>query len=618
MIYFVGAGPGDPDLITVKGRKALARADLVIYAGSLVPLELLKSCRQDVIIHNSAKLNLDEVLTLFGEAEKAGKTTVRLHTGDPSLYGAIAEQIREIKKLGYEYEVIPGVSSFAAAAAALGVEYTVPEISQSLIITRKAGRTPVPDGEDIPSFAKHRASMALFLSVFNIADLVSDLKQGYPETTPVAVVYRASWPDQKIVRGDLTDIVDKVKAANITRHALVLVGDFLQAIESEAFAYSKLYDPKFTTGYRLEQKDQPELRSKEERSKKRLGLIYVNAQGKAQAEHIQRQCKDWAEWSFEDLKLADLPQAFHSFDALLFITATGIAVRKIAPLLQDKTRDPAVLVLDTKGEHLISLLSGHLGGANALCRNLASFMNYTPVITTATDLHKVFAIDEWTRQNHYVILNPASIKEVSKTLLDGKHVGLLCAEDVTVTNLPDSFVQLTVADLAATDPYDAYIYVGDVALPEDLLQRLGDRICRILPRQMWLGVGCRKDHDVQELQMKCLNFLKSHGIDPRSIQGLATHEMKRDEPAIRALAVAFDTSLICYPAEQLNTAAEDLDIAHSDFVKAHAGTPAVAGPAAYLAAKEGFLRVDKEKYDGATFALAQEREPVSMELRSNL
>ena len=241
-VYFVGAGPGDPDLITVKGRRLLSEADVVIYAGSLVNPALLEVTREDCEIHNSASMTLQEVIAVMQKAVAEEKMVVRLHTGDPSIYGAIQEQIDCLNPLGIRWEVIPGVSSFLASAAALGQEYTLPGISQTVIITRMEGRTPVPDREKIRALAEHQATMCIFLSVHMFADLVRDLMEGgYPADTPVAVVEKASWPDQRIFRGTLTTIADQLAAAGVNRTAMVIIGKVLDG----EYERSRLYAPEF-------------------------------------------------------------------------------------------------------------------------------------------------------------------------------------------------------------------------------------------------------------------------------------------------------------------------------------------------------------------------------------
>lgn len=246
MVYFVGAGAGDPELLTLKGKRLIDHADTLIYAGSLVNPEVLAGRKPSSKVYDSAGMTLEEVLAVMKETEQAGGTTVRVHTGDASIYGAIREQLDALDELGIAHEVVPGVSSFLAAAAAMQKEYTLPEVTQTVILTRMEGRTPVPERERIEELAKHRVTMVIFLSVGRIAELAERLKTAYPETTPVAVVYKASWPDETIVTGTLADIAEKVQAAGITKTALVTVGDFL----GDSYALSKLYDKTFTHEYR--------------------------------------------------------------------------------------------------------------------------------------------------------------------------------------------------------------------------------------------------------------------------------------------------------------------------------------------------------------------------------
>ncbi|MDY3297065.1 precorrin-4 C(11)-methyltransferase [Selenomonas sp.] len=247
MVHIVGAGPGDPELITRKGARLLAEADVVIYAGSLVNPALLDLCKEGAEIHDSAGMTLDDVLAVVDAAEAKGLTTVRLHTGDPAVYGAIQEQMDAWRKKGISYDVTPGVSSCFAAAAALRQEYTLPGISQTLIITRGAGRTPVPEPERLKSLAQHGATMCIYLSVSMIDEVANELVAGgYEPTTPIAVVQRASWPDEQIVRGTLADIAEKVQAAGITRQAMIVVSRCLDA----DYDLSRLYAPEFSHGYR--------------------------------------------------------------------------------------------------------------------------------------------------------------------------------------------------------------------------------------------------------------------------------------------------------------------------------------------------------------------------------
>ncbi|WZL71773.1 precorrin-4 C(11)-methyltransferase [Clostridiaceae bacterium 35-E11] len=246
MVYFIGAGPGDPDLITVKGKKIIEKADVIIYAGSLVNKQILDCRKNTAEIHNSASMTLEEVIEVMTKAEKEEKLVARVHTGDPSIYGAIREQMDILEEKGIQYEVIPGVSSFVGAAAAINKEFTLPGITQTVILTRMEGRTPVPEKESLESLAQHKASMCIFLSVQMIEEVVRRLTAYYPIETPIAVIQKATWEDQKIVLGTLSDIAEKVKTAGITKTAQILVGDFL----GNEYEYSKLYDKDFSHEYR--------------------------------------------------------------------------------------------------------------------------------------------------------------------------------------------------------------------------------------------------------------------------------------------------------------------------------------------------------------------------------
>ena len=247
-VVFIGAGPGDPELITIKGKKWLEQADIVVYAGSLLNPEYLKYCKKGVELHDSAKMSLPEVQKVMAEGVKAGKLVARVHDGDPSFYGAIQEQMTFLDKEGIQYFRIPGVSCLQGAAGALNRELTLPNISQTVIITRPEGRTPVPEAESIRKLAAHQATMVIFLGTPHIAKVVGELqKGGYPKDTPCQVVYKATWPQQRIIKGTLKDIVAKVKAAGITETALIFVG---RVLDPKEYDLSKLYDPKFTTGFR--------------------------------------------------------------------------------------------------------------------------------------------------------------------------------------------------------------------------------------------------------------------------------------------------------------------------------------------------------------------------------
>ena len=252
MITFVGAGPGAEDLITVRGQRLLKEADIVIYAGSLVNPGLLKLCKEKCEIYNSAKMTLEEVLEVMVKGHGDGKEIVRLHTGDPCLYGAIREQMDELKKLEIPYEDCPGVSSFCGAAAALEAEYTLPGISQSVVITRMAGRTPVPEKESVRSFAAHQATMVVFLSTGLLEELSRELiAGGYTADTPAAIVYKATWPEEKTFVCTVGTLAETAKKNQITKTALMIIGN---AVSQGNYRRSDLYNPAFTTEFREAEK----------------------------------------------------------------------------------------------------------------------------------------------------------------------------------------------------------------------------------------------------------------------------------------------------------------------------------------------------------------------------
>lgn len=245
-IYFIGAGPGDPELLTLKAKRIIEKADVIVYAGSLINPEVLEYAKEDSELHNSAAMTLEEIIEVMCRGVKEKKTVARLHSGDPSIYGAIGEQMRILEKKKIVCEVVPGVSSFLAAAAMLGKEYTLPEDSQTVIITRLKGRTPVPESERLGELAKHRASMCIFLSVHMIEEVVKELKSGYPGDTPAAIVHKASWKDETALVTTIDALPGKVREMGIKKTALILIGTFLDPSEGR----SKLYAKGFEHGYR--------------------------------------------------------------------------------------------------------------------------------------------------------------------------------------------------------------------------------------------------------------------------------------------------------------------------------------------------------------------------------
>ncbi|QZT33831.1 precorrin-4 C(11)-methyltransferase [Caldalkalibacillus thermarum TA2.A1] len=251
-VYIIGAGPGDPELITVKGLNILRRADVVMYTDSLVSERLIAEAKPEAEVIKSAGLTLEEMMAMMIDAVRQGKVVARIHTGDPAVFGAVMEQIIRLKQAGIPYEIIPGVSSVFAAAAALGAELTIPELTQTVILTRTEGRTPMPEREKLKDLARHHCTLALFLSATLAKKVVQELKEaGWRDETPVAVVYKASWPDQKVIRTNLRDLPEAMRRAGVRSQAMILAGWALEPDHERLAAYRcKLYDPAFTHGYR--------------------------------------------------------------------------------------------------------------------------------------------------------------------------------------------------------------------------------------------------------------------------------------------------------------------------------------------------------------------------------
>lgn len=245
-VYFIGAGPGDPELLTLKAKRVLEEVDIVVYAGSLVSREVLKFVKKGAVLHDSSTVELKDILRIFSEARREGKSVARLQSGDLSIYSALQEQLDWCEREGIDTEVIPGISSFQAASASLKQELTLPGVSQTIILTRMSGRTEVPLSEDLEILAKPKATMAIFLSVHEIENVVKKLKSAYGEETPVAVIEKASWPEERKIDGTLRDIVEKVREAGVKRQALIIVGEVLR----KSYRKSKLYDGAFEHGFR--------------------------------------------------------------------------------------------------------------------------------------------------------------------------------------------------------------------------------------------------------------------------------------------------------------------------------------------------------------------------------
>lgn len=602
-IHFIGAGPGAEDLITERGAALLKEADVVVYAGSLVNPGHLKRCRPEAELHDSAKMNLEEQVEVMARGALEGKKVVRLHTGDPSMYGAIAEQFDLLDKKGIESIVVPGVSSVFAAAAALRTELTYPGIAQSLVLTRTPGRTPMPSGEACEAFAKTGATLAFFLSVGKLDELAARLiSAGKSPDTAAAVVYRATWPDEKIIRGTLSTIAAETARAGIGRQALILVGD---AIGAHDCGQSLLYHGQFSHGYRNEKED--------ERFNGSCAFYAFTAKGARKAVEISQSLGKTVIYSVgrsgkeegvnrvapEDFDQL-LAKQWNQFDAHVFVGAAGIAVRKTAPLLRDKATDPAVVSCSESGSHLIPLLSGHLGGGNRLARRLARISGGEAVITTATDTRGITAFDEAAAREQACVLNPDAIKTLNAALLAGGSILFHGPQEIYERYWKEcpQVIQAETEGKEATETPDVPAVYWDVTAPETVGEAPA---LSIRSASFVLGIGCKKGTDPELLKQSAEEFLHRQGLSRSRLKALASCTLKEQEPAILALAEQWGVPFQVFTPDEL----DKVDIpTPSDAVFEKTGTHSVSEASAILATG-GTLKTPKTVCSGSiTLALA--------------
>ncbi len=592
-VYIIGAGPGAPDLITVRGARLLAQADVVIYAGSLVN-EALLELAPHATFFNSAKMSLDEVLTVVENHFRAGRRVVRLHTGDPAIYGAVAEQYRELDARGIPYEVVPGVSSVFAAAAALKAELTMPGVSQTVILTREAGRTPVPAGEELTGLAAHGATLCLYLSIADLAGLAARLiAAGRAPDTAVAVVYRASWPNEKIVRGTLADIAGRVEEAGVLRQAMVVIGDVLRR-EGEL---SRLYAADFTTGYRhgtmtrgfrgrvalFGLTRQALLKAGEIASGMDEATVFAPEKFADAVPLLRR--RSYADGAFG----ATLAEAWREFDALVLVMASGIAVRHLAGLTRDKATDPAVVVCDEAGRHAVSLLGGHLGGGNELARDVARITGGEAVITTASDVRQLPAFDELAKRYHYRIGDKAALTRIAAAVLTEAPVEVLMPRGIFDAELAGS---------------GRFCWRGEAA-DGAIEVRSGDTVLTLVRNRYSLGIGCRRGVSAARLEEVVTRVLGESGFTLDDVAEIASAEPKAMEPGLLEFARKYERTLHFFAADRLN----QVTVPHPSAAAArHLGIESVSEAAALLAAgAEAELVIPKTAAGDVTVALAGRR-----------
>lgn len=626
MVHFVGAGPGACDLITVRGMNRIKEADVIIYAGSLVNPGLLSYAKADCKIYNSAHMTLDAVVDVMREAEAAGKGTVRLHTGDPSVYGAIREQMDLLDEYGIAYDVCPGVSAVFGAAASLACEYTLPDVTQTLILTRAEGKTPVPEKENLRSLAAHRASLVLYLS----SGLARKVRQelligGYAEDTPVAVVYKATWPEEKIIRTTLAKLPEDMEAAGITKTALIIVSPALGSI----YEKSKLYDAAFATEYR----GATEIALPA--GIRRVLLITCSVRGYATMQKLAKKlenisgaeiiakvkCEALPEVSMKETVKACVDEYFEQVDAIVFVTASGIAVRSVAEHLTHKSKDPAIVCMDECSKHVISLVSGHAGGANALTQMLADVMWATPVITTATDVEGQFSIDDYAREHNLVVTDWAKAKAISAEVLatgakpvwvdeaevsqeEEKNACEICKEQkstgIDVGKIENDGCENEIGvQKLQIGSHQVVITPQDVSVDAQTLQ--------LIPRCIVAGVGCKKGIPVDKIEHAVQDAFAKAGLRMEALCAVASIDLKKEEAGLLEFCETRKVPFEAYTAEELQAVSGTFSA--SEFVTGVTGVDNVCERSAVKYASEhgandGELLLRKQAQDGVTVALA--------------
>lgn len=586
-VYFIGAGPGDPGLITVRGQELIRQADLVLYAGSLVPREVVACAREGALVVDSAPLSLDETHALMMRTVQAGGLVARVHTGEPALYGAVREQTALLDHDGIAHATIPGVTAAFAAAARAGVSFTVPEATQSLIITRLEGRTPVPDREKLRHLASHRSSMAVYLSADKSSELVRELRAAdLPDNTVIVLGVKVGHPQEQILRTTLGELEATVRAHGIHRQAVFLI---LPAEEAPVVP-SKLYDASFGHGFRPAERPA---------TWPRLAVYAMTSQGLILAQRIATMhATDIfvpTRLATEDIhgfsRIADQVRTnFHAYHAHVFVAATGIVVRGIAPLLENKTADPAVLVCDQNGQHVISLLSGHLGGANALTRRLAEFLGAQAVITTATDTAGTPAIDTLAQDAGCVIANPERIKDVNALLAEGKAISVCDMENHLRLDAQSSSEHFRRTD----DPDEAHVVVSwktDV-----------DKALLLHPACLVVGIGCRRGVAAEEIIAAVQDTFSANHLARASMKSLASVDLKENETGLLTAADYFGLPITFVERTTLAATA----VPHpSETVREKIGVESVCEAAALHLARNTSLIVPKSIHGRVTVAVAQ-------------
>ncbi|MCL4303070.1 MAG: precorrin-4 C(11)-methyltransferase [Anaerolineae bacterium] len=652
-VYFIGAGPGAPDLITVRGRDIIAQADLILYADSLVEESVASLARRpEARIVGSSGLHLEQILALMVETAQRGGVVARVHSGDPALYGAIHEQMAHLEDHHVPYEVIPGVTAAFAAAARLKVELTIPDLVQTIILTRTAGRTTMPEGEELRKLAAPGASLAIYLSISRIRHVVDDLLAGggYRPETPVAVFHKVTWPDESYLVGTLADVAEKVRAAGYTKHALILVSPALEASlkGAERRTSSHLYDKSYTHRFRQaedfkrgkERQEAHALPAGLIAGEKHLGsssirsgtvVIAVTRRGSELAARLARELEaefkvpakhfgvgladfgvepDKSKIPYADSALAEVRRCWARYSQLILVMPAGVAVRAIAPLLGHKASDPAVICLDEAGQSVIPLLGGHQAGANELARQIAALTGGHAAITTASDVQGKPAFDQLGQAEGWRIDAASALTHASASLVNDEVVGVfldpaLAAIRPQMTAWFDGVDNL--AWVESLDALDVDAYAAGLIVSHRILadhhQHLLRKSVLYRPPVLVAGLGCKRGVPAAELGASLERTLAEANLAVESLAALATVDLKADEPGLRELAGELKLPLKIVSRTEL-ALLEPAGFSPSA-AQAKFDLPGVAEPCAVLlSGPNGQLVVPKRSFDRCTIAVA--------------
>lgn len=616
-VYFVGAGPGAPDLLTIRGRNVIAQADTILFADSLVQPELAEQfCRNDAVIIKTSGLHLDEIMRTMVKNAQAGEVVVRLHSGDPSIYGAIHEQMWYLDDANINYEIVPGIPAALAAAAFAKAELTVPEVVQTIILTRRAGRTPMPAGEELTALATHGASLAIHLSVTRIKQVIEDLLEGgYTPETPVAVFYKLSWPDESYVTGSISDIVPKVREAGFTRHALILVSPALDT--QRAATRSNLYDSRYSHRFRRASEPQTMKRKPAPTTKMNKPIVIsITRRGSELARSIatsleadvllpEKFASVRQEQRYTGSVISEVRRAWGQYAALILIMPTGVAVRAIGALANDKAKDPAVVCLDEAGQSVIALLGGHQAGANALARQVATITEGKSIITTASDVQGLPALDLLGESQPWTIGDRRGLTRASAALVNGEAVGVFVADGLLAAKvyLDSIFRNFDNVQFISTQQ-ELLSFSAGLIVTHHLVSSesyLAEQTVVYHPPVLVVGMGCKRDTNVPELNRALRTTLQSSNLHLSSVAEIATVDIKGNELGLLELANQLDVPLQCVEQETLKSLhARDFSPSAAN---EHFGLPGVAEPCASVVA-DGPILVPKQSYQSCTVSIA--------------